>query len=261
MRRAIMNRHLEQNREDMVQSKYLADDADAELWRITVRQPSLTERRYSELLNELRDGVEGVLASERRNGADGVSVVYTGLLPLVARSQWELIKSLLISFWGSMILIAVTLMLGLRDIRLGLLSTLPNFFPIFVVFGGFGWLGQSIDVGSMMTASIGLGIAVDDTVHYLTWFKRGLEQGLTRERAVLFAYRHCGTAMLRTTVICGSGLMLFALSSFGPAARFGGMIVLLLLAALIGDLVFLPALLVGRLGRKLFPNRAKRAEV
>ena len=103
-----------------------------------------------------------------------------------------------------------------------------------------------------MTAAVGLGIAVDGTVHYLTWFVRGVQGGLSRQAAITSAYRHSGPAMLRTTAICGAGLSVYGLSSFLPAARFGWMVCVLLLAALLADLILLPALLAGRLGRIIF---------
>jgi hypothetical protein len=62
-------------------------------------------------------------------------------------------------------------------------------------------------------------------------------------------YRRCAAAMLRTTAICGLGLAVYRFSAFPPAARFGWVISLLLTSALVGDLLFLPALLVSPLGR------------
>ena len=146
-------------------------------------------------------------------------------------------------------MITITLSFGLRSLPLGLLSMLPNIFPIVVVFGIMGWIRPAIDPGTMMTASIGLGIAVDDTVHFLTWFRRGRAEGLLPRAAVRNAYQHCGKAILRTTIICGAGLAVYGISSFAPAARFGILVSQLLAAAVIGDLVFLPALLSGPLGR------------
>ncbi len=157
-----------------------------------------------------------------------------------------------------MFLIGGALVVGLRSVRLGILSTLPNFFPIILVFGGLGWLGQPVDIGTMMTASIGLGIAVDDTVHFLTWFKRSIDQGLSRREAVCNAYARCGTAIIRTTIICGAAMILFAFSSFGPARQFGNTICWLLGAALVGDLLLLPALLVGPVGRLVLPANVDR---
>jgi predicted RND superfamily exporter protein len=190
----------------------------------------------------------------RRRCGDTVSVTYTGMLPLLAACHSTLIRDLTVSFSVSLLLIGVILIFGLRSLRLGLLSIVPNVFPIALIFGILGWLGKTIDVGSMMTASVGLGIAVDGTVHYLNWFMRGRQNGLSHNESILNAYQHAARAMVRTTAICGAGLIVYATSSFLPAARFGCIVCLLLLAALAGDLLLLPALLAGHVGQILFPD-------
>jgi hypothetical protein len=100
-----------------------------------------------------------------------------------------------------------------------------------------------------------MGIAVDDTIHYLTWFRYGIRIGLDRNAAIIEAYRRVGTAMTQTTLIAGLGLAVFALSTFTPTQRFGVMMVAILAAALVGDLIFLPALLAGPLGKAFCPRR------
>ena len=117
-----------------------------------------------------------------------------------------------------------------------------------------GLLGIEIEVGSMMTASAALGIAVDDTLHFVTWFRRGVEQGLDRRDAVRFAYERCGTAMVQTSLICGLGMSVFVMSEFVPIARFAWLMAAMLAAALLADLIVLPAILVGPLGRFFLPR-------
>ena len=141
------------------------------------------------------------------------------------------------------------MVLLLASLPAGLLSMLPNVFPAVLIFGGMGWSGQLLDIGSMMTASVALGIAVDDTIHYLSWFRRGVRQGLSRREAVKLAYRRCAGAMLQTSVICGLALLVFGFSSFVPTHNFAWLMCLLLFTALAGDLLFLPALLSGPLGK------------
>ena len=114
-----------------------------------------------------------------------------------------------------------------------------------------GWYGIWIEIGTVMTASAALGIAVDDTFHYLTWFRRATRDGLSQSEAVQFAHRRCARAMVQTTLICACGLLIFSISSFMPIVRFSMLMATLLVAALLGDLVFLPALLAGRMGRAL----------
>ena len=69
---------------------------------------------------------------------------------------------------------------------------LPNVFPCVAVFGAMGLMGINVEVGTVMTATVAMGIAVDDTVHYVTWFRRGHALGLSHGEAVRYAYRYAG---------------------------------------------------------------------
>jgi predicted RND superfamily exporter protein len=255
IRRRVADRRLRAQLDELgaATNQFVQTDTD-QLWRISARMESFNGSTYEELLADLQRTVGAALSQLSSEETRGVTVRYTGMLPLLAQSHPALLDDLYLSFGISLLLIPMVLAFGMRSIRLGVASVLPNVFPVLVVFGAFGWLGHSVDVGTMMTAAVGLGIAVDDTVHFLTWFSRGgIERGLPRWRAILAAYRGCGAAMLRTTIICSAGMALYATSSFAPAARFGWTVCVLMLAALVGDLLFLPALLMGRLGRLLFP--------
>ena len=84
-----------------------------------------------------------------------------------------------------------------------------------------------------MTASVAMGVAVDDTIHFLTWFRRGLDRGMTRNDSIMLAYDRCATAMTQTTMIAGLGLSVFALSTFTPTQRFGVLMLTLMAAALL----------------------------
>lgn len=202
-------------------------------------------------------------AAER---GDSIQVVYTGVVPVVYKAQRTLLNSLIESIALAFVMIAVVMMVLLRDWRskwrpantvnltAGMISMLPNVFPVVIVFGAMGHLHVLVDIGTMMCASVAIGVAVDDTIHYLTWFRHGIRTGLSRQDAIVEAYRRVGTAMTQTTLIGGLGLAVFALSTFTPTQRFGIMMVTILAMALVGDLVFLPALLAGPLGRAFCPR-------
>jgi uncharacterized protein len=181
--------------------------------------------------------------------------IYTGVVPVVYKAQRTLLNSLIESIGWAFVMIAVVMIVLLRSVRAGMVSMIPNVFPVVMIFGAMGWLGVSVDIGSMMTASVAMGVAVDDTIHFLTWFRTGLDQGLERTGAIRLAYRRCAVAMTQTTAIGGLGLAVFAASSFTPTQRFGVLMLTLLTAALVGDLIFLPALLAGPLGRVFRPGR------
>ena len=167
-------------------------------------------------------------------------------MPVVYKAQRTLLDSLIESTGLAFVMIAVVMMFVLRSPFAGLFSMLPNVFPVIAIFGTMCWSGFDIDIGSMMTASVAMGVAVDDTIHFMTWFRSGLDQGLDRYDAILLAYKRVGTAMTQTTAIGGLGLAVFAFSTFTPTQRFGALMLALLVAALIGDLIFLPALLASR---------------
>jgi len=220
-----------------------------ELWRVSARVNALTDLDYAFFLDELREAVEPVLAYYREHGVEGIDATYTGLVPLVYKAQHELMNGLYESLALAFGLIALVMIFVLRSPSAGLLAMIPNVFPVVVIFGLMGWLGVLVDVGSMMTASVALGVAVDDTIHYLTWYREGLDKGLSRKGAVMLAYERCATAMTQTTLIAGLGLAAFAFSTFTPTQRFGILMLTLLVAALFGDLIFLPALLTSPIGR------------
>ncbi len=201
----------------------------------------------------LQNGLIVDLSQTIADSSSPLNALCTGIVPVVFKTQRELLVSLQESLGSAFLLIALVMILHLRGFGAGIVSMIPNLFPIVVVFGLLGWMGWKIDIGTMMTASVALGVAVDDTVHFLSWFRRGLGQGLSRYDATLFAYGRCGRAMVQTTLIAGLGLVVFSFSSFVPTQQFGWLMLTILTAALVGDLVFLPALLVGPLGKFVRP--------
>jgi hypothetical protein len=135
----------------------------------------------------------------------------------------------------------------------GLLAMVPNILPCVGVLGLMGIINVPLEIGSILTASVALGVAVDDTLHFTTWFRRGLSEGRDRVQSVLFAYQRCGAAMTQTSLVCGLGLLVYAISPFVPMARFAWLMFAILMFALLADLVVMPAILVSPLGRFFEP--------
>jgi len=110
-------------------------------------------------------------------------------------------------------------------------------------------------VGTIMTPTVALGVSVDDVVHFLIWYRRGLAEGKNRKESVMLAYEGCARAMYQSWAVLGLGLFVFALSSFVPTQRFGALMFTLLTAALVGNLIMLPCVLASPLayffGRRL----------
>lgn len=159
------------------------------------------------------------------------------------------------NFVTDLLTIASVMTLVFWDLSAGLILLIPSVFPMVIVFGIMGWLGIVIDVGTIMTPTVALGVSVDDIVHFLIWYRRGLSDGKTRKQATMLAYEGCARAMYQSWAVLGLGLAVFALSSFVPTQRFGALMFTLLTAALIGNLLLLPAVLASPMsyffGRRL----------
>jgi predicted RND superfamily exporter protein len=218
---------------------------DFSSWRISLRVAALNDIDYGGFLLTVQRNVAHQLDHLNQKG---VSAVLTGGIPLVYKAQHQILRDLLISFFTAFMLISIMLMFVLRRIQSGLVAMVPNVFPPLVVFGAMGWFDRPIEIGSVMTASVALGIAVDDTIHFLTWYRRGSMMGLSRYKAIRFAFEHCAKAMIDTSLICGLGVAPFLFGIFMPTVNFAFLLMIMLFTALVGDLILLPAILAGPAG-------------
>jgi predicted RND superfamily exporter protein len=241
-----------------------AKDRGHQRYRVTARLEALNRVSYEQFTDQLRGKVEPVLAALADENSAGIRATYTGMDPVFFRAQRKLLEGLQSSFLTAFVLIGLVMCVLLRGPGAGLVSMLPNVFPAVFIFGTMGWLNlitgdMPVDVGSMMTASVAMGIAVDGTLHFLSWFRRGVTDGLSRVEAVRGAYLNCGNAMLQTALIAGLGQLVLGMSGFLPVSRFGIMMCLLLFAGVLADLLLTPALLVSPLG-KLYVTAEEEAK-
>ncbi|MDR1383956.1 MAG: MMPL family transporter [Planctomycetaceae bacterium] len=217
-------------------------------------QNVLTQENIRTIVDPLGDNINSPAAVAKNITIKGIDASYTGMVPLVYQTQHKLINGLFTSLIMAFVTIAVVFCLILKNIKAGFIVMLPNIFPVMIVFGYMGWRGILVDVGTMMTASVALGVAVDNTAHYVTWFRNAIRDGMQPRDAALTAYERCATAMTQSTLIGGCGLSAFMFSTFTPTQMFGIMMLAILSVSLIGDLVFLPALLNGPLGKYIVPQ-------
>jgi hypothetical protein len=264
-RDAVTNKLLRQNYEQLVQAGYLRVDKtdNSELWRISLRVAAFQDVDYGVFADEVRSLVVPVTEHYSRAWpqTDGpmVSAVFTGVVPIVYKAQRALLDSLVQSTVWSFLTITPLLMFVCRSIGGGLVAMIPNVLPILVVFGGMAWIDYPVSIGSMMAASIALGVAVDDTIHYLSWFRGDLNNSMDRNSAILVAYRRCGTPTLQAALVNGVGLSVFAVSTFTPTREFGLLMLTIMLAGGVAELVMMPALLAGPLGAVFEPGPSRAA--
>ena len=165
------------------------------------------------------------------------SVVY-------ARLNQTISQQLLEGFTLSFILITLTMLVGLRSVRYGLLSIVPNLFPVTIVFGVWGLLVGELSPYILMLFSISIGLVVDDSVHVLSKYISARREGKSPEAAVQYSLDRAGSAITITTAALAMGTIILVFSNTYYYQNVALMLTPIIVVALLLDLFFLPPLLV-----------------
>ncbi|MEK9628501.1 MAG: MMPL family transporter [Nitrospinota bacterium] len=172
-----------------------------------------------------------------------------GASPLIMFSHIAMrnIDSMMSGTFLALLLISTILMVVLKSFRLGLISTIPNLVPVFMTFGIWAVFVGHIGLAVSVVAPVALGIIVDDTVHFLSKYRRArFELGKSKEEAVRYSFHTVGTALFLTSIILVCGFFVLTYSGFRMNVHLGFMTTIAILCALIADFLFLPTLLMGK---------------
>ena len=191
---------------------------------------------------------EEVSAAMAEAFGTGVTARATGTVYTLVTVVASLIGDLLRSFGLALGVVAVMMWALLRRVDLALLALVPNVMPVILVLGIMGAGGIPIDLATLLIASIVLGIAVDDTIHYLHQFRVVYEDTGDTEAAISHALHHAGRAMVNTTIVLAIGFSIYLLSSMANIRRFGTLVAMACVLALVADVIVVPALLRIRYG-------------
>ena len=166
----------------------------------------------------------------------------TGTTVVALRTNDYLVQSLVNSLGIALLFISIVMAFMFRKKSILFASLVTNLIPIFTVLGVLSWLGVSIRPPTAMTFSVALGIAVDDSLHFLLRYRKELKQGMTRVEAIRATIMNTGSALMITTTILVSGFSVLLLSAFLPTYQFGLLSAGMIGTALLCDLTLLPAL-------------------
>ena len=145
----------------------------------------------------------------------------------------------------ALVLISFLLVIAFNSIKLGLLSLVPNLVPAGIAFGIWGLIDAQIGLGLSVVTGMTLGIVVDDTVHFISKYRRArVEKNMDSQDAVRYAFSTVGVALWITSLVLVSGFMVLSLSHFTMNAEMGLMTAITIAVALFLDLLFLPPLLM-----------------
>jgi uncharacterized protein len=151
----------------------------------------------------------------------------------------DLIEGLLLEIG----LIALLMGLVLRNVRMIIIFLIPNLFPLFFAGAAMGFLGINLDAGISMVFTVVFGIAIDDTIHFLSSFQLNRRKGMTVEKAIETTTYETGKPVLLTTIILFVGFLIMLGSRYPPTHTVGILIAITLISALLSDLYLNPLLI------------------
>lgn len=207
--------------------------------RINVRIiDSLKGLKRDVLLKEIeRDLVEKLGFKPGQVKLTGMMVLYNNMLQSLFSSQ---IMTLSAVFAGIMLMFLILF----RNIKLSLIAMVPNLLAATLVLGVMGWLGIPLDIMTITIASITIGIAVDNTIHYIVRYKRELARDGSYVNALRRSHQSIGKAIFYTSITIIMGFSILVLSNFKPTIYFGLLTALAMAVALLGSLTLLPRLIL-----------------
>lgn len=207
--------------------------------RLTVRildsDPSL---RRNDLLKKIRADLTDRLGFPRESAhLAGILVLYNNMLQSLFTSQIATLGFAMLFLMGTFVIV-------FRSLRIAIIAIFPNVLAISCVLGVMGWLGIPLDMMTITIAAIGVGLADDDTIHYIHRFKHEVEATGSYRTALHRSHDSIGHAIYYTTVTLAIGFSILSLSNFVPTVYFGLLTVLAITMALLASLTVLPQLLV-----------------
>jgi predicted RND superfamily exporter protein len=213
--------------------------------RVTFRIQDLGIAKYSEVFGRIEAGFKSI-----QQAHPNFSLELTGSAAWRWRNLFQVVMDLASSLGSAAFIIFLVLTIAYRSIWMGLASIVPNAFPLALTGTLLYWTGQSLEIVTVCSFTICLGIAVDDTIHFLTRFEQERTVGGTVASALRRSFVGVGSALIMTTIILIAGFSTVLMSDSRDHRIFAVMGVLTISTALLGDLIFLPAILWFTYGRK-----------
>mgnify|MGYP000852487677 FL=1 len=216
-------------------AEYVSTDYSRARIEVNVRQAETSE--YEKLNTALQDYLKTNPLLHSTMTLNGVGSLWLKLMDYIISSQ---IQGLLLAFGVITIMMCWTF----SSIRIGLLSMLPNIAPVFFALGIMGWFDITLDFGRLMLGGVGIGIAVDDTIHFMSRYRMEFNHYRNYRKALTVSLRGVGKPMLITSVVLISGFMMFSFSLMDSQILFGWLLSLIVFVALIADYLMMPAIIL-----------------
>ncbi len=212
-------------------------DSRFETARVSIRTPWADAMEYPALLDAIERGFRDALGS-------GVGLEVTGHVALFTTVFSELVPTMARSYVFALLVITPLMVLLIGNWRRGLLAMIPNLLPIYLVLALMGWSGIPLDASTLLIGGIILGLAVDDTIHFMHKFGRYYEDSGDARRAVHETLATTGVALLFTSLVLSAGFAVMLASYMQNSFWFGALATVATITAFLADVLLAPALMV-----------------
>lgn len=202
--------------------------------RISLRLSQHSTRDQEKMIQSIRHFIDGLDTKE-------LEIRITGRALQDVNTIDALVKGQVYSLAIAACIIIVIMFFVLRSVPLGFISIIPNLFPIILNFGIMGALGVPLNTATALIAAVAIGIAVDDTIHFLSQVKSNLMAQQDIKTAVAGAILTKGKAIVLSSLILCIGFGVMAFSRFVPTINFGALSAVIMITAVIGDILILPS--------------------
>ena len=201
-----------------------------------------TSNLRSEQINTLVTKIE---AWQQENLPEYMFAPALGPAVMMAEVARTMMESMMFSAPLALLLVSVALMIALRSVRYGVISLVPNLMPLAVGFGIWGLMGKEMNFSMTTIIAMSVGIVVDDTVHFMSKYLRARrEYSLSPEDGIRYAFSSVGKAMWVTSCILVAGFSIMTISPMMYSDNMGMLTSFIIIAALVGDFMLLPAILM-----------------
>ncbi len=207
--------------------------------RINLRiKDSLPELRRNDLINQINYDLENKLGFKKDEfKLTGVLILFNNLLQSLFKSQILTLGIVMIGIFMMFIIL-------FKNIKLSLIGVVPNFLAAFFILGIIGILDIPLDMMTITIAAITIGIAVDNSIHYIYRFKEEFKKIGNYEKTVDYCHSTVGIAILNTSITIVFGFSILVFSNFIPTIYFGVFTGIAMILAMLSVLTLLPALLI-----------------
>ena len=210
---------------------------------IAVTSRSMGSFGYQQMFAEVELDIEARFAHLKTAYPD-LEIVLTGTMATFMVVSDEIARSQFNGFALALVLISLIMIITLGSLRGGIMGMIPNAIPAFLAFGLMGLLGIPLDTDTLLIAPVILGIAVDDTIHFMTHYRVELTKSKSISIALESAIREVGQAVMFTTMVIGLGFAVLSFSDYLGMAKVGFFGSLSIFFALFCDLFLIPAMII-----------------